>query len=62
MGSKKRQQTINKRNRERAVAETRALTLQRNQETREAARNGERPAVDTPLEPPVDPAATESQD
>jgi hypothetical protein len=62
MGSKKRQQTINKRNRERAVAEKRALKLQRRQEKREAARNGELPAVDTPLEPPVDPAATESQD
>jgi hypothetical protein len=62
MGSKKRQQTINKRNRERAVAEKRALKLQRKQEKREAARNGELPAADTPLEPPVDPAATESQD
>ena len=48
MGSKKRQQTINKRNRERAVAEKRALKLQRKQEKREAARNGETPPVDPP--------------
>lgn len=41
MANKKRQQTINKRNRERAVAEKRALKLQRKQEKREAARNGE---------------------
>jgi hypothetical protein len=41
MGSKKRQQTINKRNRERAVAEKRALKQQARQEKREAARNGE---------------------
>ena len=40
MANKKRQQTINKRNRERAVAEKRALKLQRKQEKREAARNG----------------------
>jgi hypothetical protein len=56
MGSKKRQQTINKRNRERAVAEKRALKLQRKQEKREAARNGEQ----TPLEPsPLEPAPLE---
>jgi hypothetical protein len=56
MGSKKRQQTINKRNRERAVAEKRALKLQRKQEKREAARNGE----PTPLEPsPLEPAPVE---
>ena len=41
MGSNKRQQTINKRNRERAVAEKRALKIQRRQEKREAARDGE---------------------
>jgi hypothetical protein len=41
MGSNRRQQTINKRNRERAVAEKRALKIQRRQEKREAARNGE---------------------
>jgi hypothetical protein len=62
MGSKKRQQTINKRNRERAVAEKRALKLQRKQEKREAARNGEPPAVEDPFEPPVESPATESQD
>lgn len=60
MGSKKRQQTINKRNRERAVAEKRALKLQRKQEKREAARNGEPSAVDNPFEPPVNPAPAES--
>lgn len=57
MGSKRRQQTINKRNRERAVAEKRALKLQRKQEKREAARNeepipGEAPTPST--EPPAD--------
>jgi hypothetical protein len=57
MGSKKRQQTINKRNRERAVAEKRALKLQRKQEKREAARNGEPSPVDNPFEPSVDPTA-----
>ena len=41
MGSKKRQQTINKRNRERAVADKRALKQQARQEKREAIRNGE---------------------
>ena len=56
MGSNRRQQTINKRNRERAVAEKRALKLQRKQEKREAARNGEpwppeqAPAEQSPLE------------
>jgi len=57
MGSNRRQQTINKRNRERAVAEKRALKLQRKQEKREAARNGEPwPPVDEqqPLEPGPD--------
>jgi len=51
MGTKKRQQTINKRNRERAVAEKRALKQQARQEKREAARNGELPA---PATEPVD--------
>ena len=51
MGTKKRQQTINKRNRERAVAEKRALKQQARQEKREAARNGELP---TPATEPVD--------
>jgi hypothetical protein len=41
MARKKRQQTINKRNREVAVAEKRALKLQRKQEKREAVRAGE---------------------
>jgi hypothetical protein len=41
MASKKRQQTINKRNRERAVAEKRALKQQARQEKREAAKDGE---------------------
>ena len=44
MGShKKKRQTIAKRNRERAVAEKRALKLQRKQAAREAARTGEPP-------------------
>lgn len=51
MANKKRQQTIGKRNRERAVAERRALKLQRKQEKREAARNGE---TDAPEPPQVD--------
>jgi hypothetical protein len=41
MANKKRQQTINKRNRERAVEEKRTLKRQAKQEKREAARNGE---------------------
>ena len=57
MGSNRRQQTINKRNRERAVAEKRALKLQRKQEKREAARNGEPwPPEQAPLEPDGDAA------
>jgi hypothetical protein len=52
MANKKRQQTINKRNRERAVEEKRTLKRQRKQEKREAERNGE----EMPLEPPADPA------
>ena len=63
MGSNRRQQTINKRNRERAVAEKRALKLQRKQEKREAARNGEpwppeeaAPLEQSPLEPDGDTA------
>jgi hypothetical protein len=46
MANKKRQQTINKRNRERAVAEKRALKQQARQEKREAARSD----ADAPLE------------
>jgi hypothetical protein len=57
MGSNRRQQTINKRNRERAVAEKRALKLQRKQEKREAARNGEPwPPEQPSLEPDGDTA------
>jgi hypothetical protein len=41
MANKKRQQTINKRNRERAVEEKRTLKRERKQAQREAARNGE---------------------
>jgi hypothetical protein len=55
MGSNRRQQTINKRNRERAVAEKRALKIQRRQEKREAARDGE----ETPLEQDGDAAPLE---
>jgi hypothetical protein len=50
LGSKKRQQTISKRNRERAVEEKRTLKRQRKQEKREAARSGE----EAPLEPPTE--------
>jgi len=56
MASKKRQQTINKRNRELAVAEKRALKLQRKQAKREAARNGE------PWPPEGDPVADAQPD
>ena len=65
MGSKKRQQTINKRNRERAVAEKRALKLQRKQEKREAARNGEPIPGEAPApsaEPPADPGEPRADD
>jgi hypothetical protein len=56
MANKKQQQTINKRNRERAVEEKRTLKRLRKQEKREAARNGE----PTPLEPtPLEPAPLE---
>jgi hypothetical protein len=41
MANKKRQQTINKRNRERAVEEKRTLKRERKQAEREAARSGE---------------------
>jgi hypothetical protein len=41
MANKKRQQTINKRNRERAVEEKRTLKRERKQAEREAARTGE---------------------
>jgi len=55
MATKKRQQTINKRNRERAVEEKRTLKRQRKQEKREAARNGEPTTLDSPaLEPSAD--------
>jgi len=53
MGSKKRQQTINKRNRERAVEEKRTLKRQAKQEKREAARNGEAP-LESPFGPPAE--------
>ena len=54
MGSKKRQQTINKRNRERAVEEKRTLKRQAKQEKREAARNGELPPLESPFGPPAE--------
>ena len=50
MANKKRQQTINKRNRERAVEEKRTLKRQAKQAKREAARSGE----PMPLEQPPD--------
>jgi hypothetical protein len=49
LASKKRHQTINKRNRERAVEEKRTLKRLRKQEKREAARNSEQPPVEPPL-------------
>jgi hypothetical protein len=48
MGSNRRQQTISKRNRERTVAEKRALKIQRRQKKREAARDGEAPPLEQP--------------
>jgi hypothetical protein len=56
MANKKRQQTINKRNRERAVEEKRTLKRQRKQEKREAARNGEPMPLEPveQVEPPAD--------
>jgi hypothetical protein len=50
VASKKRHQTINKRNRERAVEEKRTLKRLRKQEKREAPRSSMPP----PLEPPRD--------
>jgi hypothetical protein len=68
--NKKRQQTINKRNRERAIEEKRTLKRERKQAQREAARNGEPMPFETrtdeavadtgepmPLETPADQAA-----
>jgi len=54
MANKKRQQTINKRNRERAVAEKRALKQQARQEKREAARDGEETPVESLYGPPAE--------
>jgi hypothetical protein len=50
MASKKRRQTFNKLNRERAVEEKRRLKRERKQAQREAARKGE----PLPPEPPAD--------
>jgi hypothetical protein len=50
MAGRKRQQTINKRNRERAVEEKRTLKREAKQAKREAARNGD----SSQLEPPSD--------
>lgn len=50
--AKKKQQTIAKRNRERAVEEKRTLKRQAKQEKREAARSGETESPEVPsLEP-----------
>jgi hypothetical protein len=51
MASKRRQQTINKRNRERAVEEKRTLKRLRKQEKREAARSDEPVQEDAPVVP-----------
>ena len=62
MGSNRRQQTINKRNRERAVAEKRALKIQRRQEKREAARNGEpMPSEGESMAPEGEPLPSEGE-
>jgi hypothetical protein len=46
MAGRKRQQTINKRNRERAVEEKRTLKREEKQARREAARNGDAPHLE----------------
>jgi hypothetical protein len=51
MANKKRQQTINKRNRERAVEEKRTLKRERKQAQREAARTGEPSPFDVESRP-----------
>jgi hypothetical protein len=51
MASKRRRQTFNKHNRERAVEEKRTLKRQRKQERRDAARNGEPMPDETPASP-----------
>ena len=51
MANKKRQQTINKRNRERAVEEKRTLKRERKQAEREAARTGEPSPFDVESRP-----------
>jgi hypothetical protein len=70
MATKKRQQTINKRNRERAIEEKRTLKRQAKEEKREAIKSGEieKPdwlgppneqlgPGDTPAAPPPEPSA-----
>jgi hypothetical protein len=52
MANKKRQQTINKRNRERAVEEKRTLKRQARQEKRDAAKEGESGEAPSWLGPP----------
>jgi hypothetical protein len=59
MANKKRQQTINKRNRERAVEEKRTLKRERKQAQREAARTGEPSPFDVESRP-VDELTDES--
>lgn len=63
MANKKRQQTINKRNRERAIEEKRTLKRQRRQEKREAIRNGEPwpPITEEPVDPFAPPVEGEEQ-
>ena len=62
MANKKRQQTINKRNRERAIEEKRTLKRQRRQEKAEAIRNGEPWPPVAPPDPFAPPEEGEQQD
>jgi hypothetical protein len=62
LANKKRQQTINKRNRERAIEEKRTLKRQRRQEKAEAIRNGEPWPPVAPPDPFAPPEEGEQQD
>jgi hypothetical protein len=52
MASKKRQQTMAKRNREQAIEEKRTLKRLAKQQKREAARNGEAAPLEASADPP----------
>ena len=57
MAGRKKQQTIAKRNRERAVEEKRTLKRELKQAKREAARNGEPPELESPEDGGTEPIA-----